>query len=449
MRTPVQNDPRPGCPKRLLFVSYPFPPVGGAGVQRTTKFVKYLPHYGWRASVLTVANPSVPAFDESLAADVPPETVVCRAKTWEPSYALKSKVAAGVGGPGRGVSVRRMVKGIAQRITKGVLQPDAQILWAPGAIREGLRLLRRVEHDAIVATGPPFSSFLIGAVLARKTGLPLVLDYRDEWDLSNAYWENRRLGPLSRRIQSHLQARVVRAAKVLVATTRHSARALAAIRAHAGGSAAVRFIYNGFDPEDFAGGPPPGVERPGRYRLSYIGTLWELTTVAGLVRAVQLLSQREPTLAADLQLVFAGRRTGPQQQLLEGLKGLPCEVIEHPYVDHARAVELLWSSDGLCALLSDLPNAGRVVPAKLFEYMACRKPILSVAPRGELWDLLEDYPARSRHTPDDAEGIADALAREIRRRREGGAADFRSWDGSRFDRKVQAGQLAAILESLR
>src|SRR5687767_2179357 len=84
--------------RRVLFVSYPFPPVGGAGVQRTTKFVKYLPHWGWMPSVLTVANPSVPVWDESLVRDVPREVIVRRARTLEPSYSAKASVSAGGGG---------------------------------------------------------------------------------------------------------------------------------------------------------------------------------------------------------------------------------------------------------------------------------------------------------------------------------------------------------------
>ena len=84
--------------RRVLVVAYVFPPAGGAGVQRVTKFVKYLPEFGWDCSVLTVANPSVPVFDETLAKDVPESTVVRVARTLEPGYALKNAVSAGSGG---------------------------------------------------------------------------------------------------------------------------------------------------------------------------------------------------------------------------------------------------------------------------------------------------------------------------------------------------------------
>jgi glycosyltransferase involved in cell wall biosynthesis len=311
-----------------------------------------------------------------------------------------------------------------------------------------MRLLGETQHDAIVVSGPPFSSFLVGAALSRRTGLPLVLDYRDEWDLSNAYWENKRLGPLSRCVQRQMQHRVVRQASALVATTRSSALALEAIRRRAGSSARVTWIYNGYDPEDFSGPLPSPAAPGGSFRLVYVGTLWEMTSVAPLVNAVSRLARHAPGQAGALELVFAGRRTAPQQQVIEGLRGLPCRVVEQPYVDHDKAVALLRSADALCALLSDLPGVGRVVPAKIFEYLAARKPVLTIAPRGDLWDLLEGCPRAARFLPADDEGVAGWLEAQIRGRAAGAVFDDGEWEGSRFNRKHQAGQLATLLEGL-
>jgi glycosyltransferase involved in cell wall biosynthesis len=433
--------------RRVLYVAYLFPPVGGAGVQRTAKFVKYLPQFGWLPTVLTVANPSVPLFDRSLVDDVPEGTEVRRARTWEPSYSLKSVVSAG-GTCSRGWSVGRLARSLFRRLTSSLLQPDPQVLWVPAAIREGRRILRETDHAAIVVTAPPFSSFLVGAALSRASGLPLVLDYRDEWTLSSAYWENRRLGPLSCGVQGFMQRRVVRAARALVATTRLSAKALEAVRDRAGSKACVSWIYNGFDPDDF----PPAKDAPRRtgeaYRLTYVGTLWNLTSVAPLVSAVRGLAERRPDLAAHLELVFAGRRTGEQQQLFDGLRSLPCRLTEHPYVDHGEAVELLRSAEGLCVLLSDLPGAERVVPAKIFEYMAARRPVLAVAPPGELWDLLRDHPGARLFHPRDVEGIAAYLQQQVERHRAGREADLRGWSAEQYSRPHQAAQLASLLESL-
>jgi glycosyltransferase involved in cell wall biosynthesis len=435
--------------QRVLFVAYLFPPVGGAGVQRTSKFVKYLPEFGWLPSVLTAANPSVPLYDRSLLDDVPPELLVRRARTWEPGYALKASVAATDDRPTPGFGLLRgLFKAVVRTGSNLVLQPDAQVLWLPRALREGRQLLEEVPHDAIIATGPPFSTFLVGAALSQHSGLPLVLDYRDEWGLCNTYSENRAQGPVTQWVQWRMQRRVVRQAQVLLATTRSSARALDAVRRRAAASAQVSWIYNGYDPDDFADFDPPCPLPDRPYRLAYVGTLWNLTSVRPLVDAVGRLTEQRPELVSCLELVFAGRRTGAQQQILDRLKGLPCRVVEHPYTDHRGAIEVLRRADGLCVLLSEVAGAERVVPAKVFEYMAARRPVLAIAPLGELADLLRDHPAARHFTPSDIAGIAQGLAAEIERHRAGRPAPLDGWDASMHDRRRQAQRLARLLSAL-
>jgi len=443
----------PSAAPRVLFVSYEFPPVGGAGVQRVTKFVKYLPRKGWSVSVLTVKNPSVPVSDSSLSADVPPETIVRKARTLEPGYRVKAAVSAGgVLGERRTRPMRSMVKKCVREVANAILQPDPQILWAPNAIREGLKLLREIPHSAIVASAPPFSSLLIGAALSRRTGVPLVLDYRDEWGISNVYRENRRTSRLSQIIQNSLQRKAVKAASVLIATTPSSGRSLEFLRDKFCATARVEYIYNGFDPDDFANSSSDELlstlSTDGFYRLAYIGTLWNLTDAAPLVTAVELLSKTRPEIARRLELVFAGRRTGPQEMLLSRLEGLPCKLVRLPYVNHGEAMRLLRSASGLCVLLANTPDAGRVVPAKIFEYMAALRPIVAIAPRGELWDIVAKIPGGTCLLPTDPTAIADALAKEIERKERGDAVDLPALDSSEFSREIQTQVLSDILGSI-
>jgi glycosyltransferase involved in cell wall biosynthesis len=435
--------------RRVLYIAYAYPPTGGAGVQRTSKFVKYLPQFGWLPSVLTVSNPSVPLLDASLGRDIPDTTVIRRARTWEPSYALKATIStAKQPSGGRMPSAWGFFKRWTRSLTTALLQPDPQVLWLPAAIRAGKSLLREQPHHAIVVSGPPFSSFLIGAALSRWSGLPLVVDYRDEWGISNAYLENKQLGPLSRRIQAVMQHWVVRRARGIVATTQASALALDHIRIRAGSKAKVACIYNGFDPEDFACSAMAARDNRDVYRLAYVGTLWNLTSAAPLVEGIQQLCRSHPDLSSRLEVVFVGRRLPAQQEILDRLHGLPCRLVEHPYLDHQAALDMVRTADCLCVLLSDLPGAERVVPAKIFEYLATRRPILAIAPRGEVWDILNGYPGAHLHAPADIAGIARCLAAEIKRRQSGECESFAGWDDSSFDRRQQAGQLAGLLDSL-
>jgi glycosyltransferase involved in cell wall biosynthesis len=362
---------------------------------------------------------------------------------------VKAVVSAGANGNGHHAGgIRNRLKHTARVAASVCLQPDAQVLWIPGAVREGRRLLRELRHDVIVASGPPYSAFLVGSALSRKTGIPLVLDYRDEWGLANAYSENKRADRFSRWVQRRLERRVVRTAAALVATTEASARALDGVRSQARSGARVTHIYNGFDPDDIPRNGDAARKREERYRLVYVGTLWRLTSVAPLVAAVERFAQRDADSAARLELVFAGRSVGMQHDLIERLAGLPCRVVRHPYLPHRDAIDLMRSADGLCVLLSDEPGAERVMPAKVFEYMAANRPILAIAPPGEIWRLVEQHPLGNCFQPSEVEGIADWLARQVQGDEAAGGLRRQTTIACPYDRRAQAGQLAALLSSL-
>ncbi len=233
--------------RRVLLIAYNFPPVGGAGVQRPAKWAKYLRRFGWDVTVLTTENPSVPVRDDSLLADLPEDVRIVRARTWEPDYRVKqSLVGADTERPGLLRRLKSAAKGLARRCVKLALQPDPQVLWNPNARRAGVAVLREQPHDAILVTAPAYSSFLVGAALKRQFGLPLILDYRDEWDLSGRYLENAQRDWFSRAVQNRMQRRLLRQADAVVATTKASttnlADKLAALRHHV----PAVCIYNGF-----------------------------------------------------------------------------------------------------------------------------------------------------------------------------------------------------------
>jgi hypothetical protein len=298
-----------------------------------------------------------------------------------------------------------------------------------------------------MATAPPFSTFLAGVALARHAKLPLVLDYRDEWSLNSRYEENKQHGTVVTALQDRIQRATVRAARAVIATTRGSAAALEKVCREAGSAARVVHIYNGFDPADFLEPTDPEPERAA-YRLVYAGTLWKLTTCQPLVQAALDLSSRSPELAARLELVFAGRRVSSEDTLLARLQGKGPRLILHPYIDHSQALMILRTASCNCLLQADLPGGERVVSAKIFEYLAARRSILAVAPRGEAWDLLADYPQAHCFEPGDVQGIVEWLAGELGRHGGVAASPTAPGDISLFSRPHQAGELAKLLDTL-
>jgi glycosyltransferase involved in cell wall biosynthesis len=461
--------------RRVLFVSYHFPPVGGAGVQRPVKFVKYLREFGWEPTVLRASNPSVPVFDESLCRDLPEGLRQIAARTLEPAYDKKQALAKAGGGSTSASWKRRLTAPLRAMVTaplrlaaRAAIQPDPQILWWPAAWRAARKVLREEPHDAVFATAPPYSNLLLGGLLAREFNLPLVLDYRDEWDLSGEYLENSRKDPWTRFVQERMQRWILRRADAIVATTRAStARVLARARS-AGGRCEAACIYNGYDEADFpaesAGRPdianastvPPPA--PGTLRLVYTGTLWNLTSIDPVVRGLERLMQIRPDASRRIELVCVGRKTPEQQAHLDRLNGGPVALVVRDYCPHAEAVEWMRSADALLLLLTDGPGADRVAPAKLFEYLAVGKPILSVLPDGETASLVSEFWPEGWFVPSRVDAIADWLARAVDARTVG-----RETPGSgmlaplgpvervgaeRFSRRGLAGQLGTLLDEL-
>lgn len=443
-----------GMRKRLLLVSYHFPPVGGAGVQRPVKFVKYLRQFGWDVSVLMAANPSVPVFDNSLLVDIPEETNLVKARTWEPDYSLKKNVA-NKNQNHHSSSLLSPVKSACRKIARSgaglLLQPDSQILWYPNALKAGKKLLKEIHHDAILATAPPYSNLVLASKLKRISGLPLILDFRDEWDLSSKYLENHQQDRISHLIQTCLQKSVMKHADAIVATTKASTQRLLE-RAHQFGTDAIgKCIYNGFDLDDFDHLDEP-FQKPDshtaqkRFRIVYTGTLWNLTTVEPLIHAIEAVHQSQPEILKNLELQFIGRKTPEQQALLERIKQTACTLITEEYCAHHEALKKMANADALCLLLSDVEGADRVAPAKLFEYLAVKREILSITPSGETADILGSFWPASNFRADNVAGMAGWLTERLTETHDACISQPEQID--QFKREYQAGQLADLLNQL-
>jgi glycosyltransferase involved in cell wall biosynthesis len=460
--------------RKVLFVSYAFPPTGGAGVQRAVKFVKYLPSYGWKPIVLTAANPSVPVMENDFQGDLDPQLRVLRARTWEPSYSVKASLA---GGQGRSAS---RLRSAVRRYASKILQPDPQILWNRSAFQLAKRALAGESLDAIVVSGPPFSSFLLGCKLKKHFGVPLVLDFRDEWMLVGRYMENHQMqGSLVRRQLASMH-RVLAAADAAIATTQASAAEIMAHCMTIAGQAGmpscspprVCCIYNGFDPDDMREiGLPASWNRSSftssedalsserRLQIVYTGTLWNLTDIGPVVSSLEQLHVRSSQLASRIELVTVGRCTAGQTSLLDRLSSTSVRVTPLAYLPHADALRLAAKADLLLLLLAAEVGAERVVPAKLFEYLALRRPVLAVVPTGETADLLRPFSQATLFHPTQISEMTEWLHQQVtgltaKGSEQGGlldrhqASEIQETLLSRFARPQLAYQLAELLDSI-
>ena len=420
---------------RALLVSYVFPPVGGAGVQRVLKLVKYLPRYGVRPSVLTARAPSVPILDASLERDVPPGTEVLRVRTLEPSYGAK-KIAWQSAASTSPSIVSRVKRGLVG-VGRSVLLPDPQVLWLPAAHHAlARRLCSARPEDVVFISGPPFSQFLLSPLARLRSRTAVVLDYRDEWSTTSSAFEmsgSARAGAL-------LEHAALRCAHAVTTATEEFRAALLA-RFRFLDPARVVAIPNGYDPEDF----PAGLSSPpsDRFVLTYAGTVFRLTSARGLIEAVRLLHERDPELARLLEIRFVGRIVETEESYFEGSEALGIRRLG--YFGHAQALEQLAESHAVLCILDDVSGVERIYPAKIFEIMQLGRPCLALTPEGALAALVRRHHVGEVVAPRDPEAIASALSRMLRRFRDGtGALSSTAIDIERFDRRVQAGKFADV-----
>jgi glycosyltransferase involved in cell wall biosynthesis len=421
---------------RALLVSYSFPPVGGAGVQRVVKLAKYLPFHDVRPAVLTVSNPSVPLSDESLLRDVSATVEVTRVRTLEPPYRAKRAAwRASAEGAKRGAQV-------IARAARHVLFPDPQVLWQPAAHGALLARIARRRDDVMLVSGPPFSQFLL-APLARFGGLGVVLDYRDEWSTLRTTYEMAR-SPVARALGGPLEKVLLQRAHAVVVATDDFRRHLRA-RFPSLDPGRIAVIPNGYDPDDYpAVLPVPPFDR---FVATYAGTVFALTSARGLLAALKRLSVRSPNLARKLCVRFIGRVVDTEADAFEGSEAFGVERMG--YVPHDRVLHELAASHVALCLLDDVPGAERVYPAKIFELMHLGRPILTLAPpTSALARLVERHALGIVIHPRDEEAIASEFERRLSQF-EHGHYRLDAWRNAtgvrRYHRRALAGEFAQIL----
>jgi glycosyltransferase involved in cell wall biosynthesis len=422
---------------RALLVSYVFPPVGGAGVQRVTKWVRHLPEAGITPVVLTASNPSVPVRDPSLLSDIDPSIRIERASTLEPSYATKRRLGSAPTGRRRG--------GALGGAMRHALFPDPQVLWLPGAIARLAQLRReRPRIDVAVITAPPFSSFMLLPWIERLLEVPVVLDYRDEWATTLRAGHDHAASALSCRVSALVErALALRAAAITTATEEFRDELLA--RLLGVDPRRVIFLPNGFDPDDL----PPRGRQPDtrRFVMTYAGTVFRLTSLRGLLGALALAKAQRPELFSDFELRVYGRVAPAEADAFAGTEPLGVKLMG--YVGHREALDALSRSHVNVCALDDVEGAERVYPAKIFELMALERRCLVLAPPGALERLVKKHDAGDVTAPRDVEGIARLLVTYLEAFRRGSFAwATRPRNIHRFSRRALADELGIVLRTV-
>ncbi|MFT5143070.1 MAG: glycosyltransferase involved in cell wall biosynthesis [Rhodothermales bacterium] len=427
--------------QRVLVVAYYFPPMGLSGVQRTAKFVKYLPDHGWDPVVLTVEPGGYFAFDQQLLQELEERGIpVHRTRSWDPTRLFGSKKSVALPDEQK----RQALSSLSQWL----FVPDNKIGWLPFALRAGSRLIRAGQFDAILSTAPPYSGHLIAARLARKHRLPLVLDYRDDW-VGNPrhHYPTAFHKWLHRRMESYAS---------------HSAEAIVCINSaisesqRSRGAAPHVVIPQGFDPEDYeaTGSPRPadgvksvtnGKTSPRSLELLYAGVFYDKQTPVPFLEGLARLLAEQPRLRPHFRATFVGLfpQVGRDTIIRLGLRDV---VHVLPYATHREAMKMVSQADVAWLTVGAGPGQNQISTGKLYAYAGAGKPILGLVPQGAAARDLKAYGASWLAHPDRPEEIDRALQTIVDLWREdllpSPSAEFLS----QHDRVYLSKKLAAVLD---
>jgi glycosyltransferase involved in cell wall biosynthesis len=360
--------------RNVLVIAYYFPPLGLSGVQRTLKFVKYLPQFGWQPTVLTVTPTGYYAQDYTLLDELHPHHVnVVRAGSLDPNRLFRKK------------GVVKMPSERWRRILSFISDiffiPDNKIGWKRRAVKEVKKLFQKENFDVIFATAPPFTDFLIGLELHLKFGKPLVIDYRDPW---HEYPYKSYPTPFHKLWNYKLEKKVLRNSARILATNRRT-KELLVKRYKFLDYSDVTIFPQGFDPADFADDSKLRIEKGNRMRLTHAGVFYGERTPRYILEALKKIFSEQPEMRQHIEMYFIGILQDEYIEMIQKL-GLEGNVTVTGYVDHKHCIEYLKSSDVLWLMLDNDVQS----PGKLYEYLGLRKPILACISNGFIRQTLQE-----------------------------------------------------------
>ena len=370
--------------RRVLMIAYAFPPTGGPGVQRSAKFAKFLPRFGWLPTVWTVEEAEGLPRDASLCEELPPEVTVCPQAPGGGVLAMRRTLRGFVNaraGEGMTGIASRFAKAVDWRLESWIAStalPDDCIGWARKSLGPLLHRLEVEPIDVIYSTFSPASNHWLGLELKRRTGLPWVADFRDLWTDDCRYREP---SPSRQAAHRRLEQEILEAADVVIGVTPRQSKILSG---HVPQSREKFLtITNGFDPEDFTAYEPPHARRHAGRReefvLSYVGRFDLSQTSDEWFAALRsfVVGLGEKGSKFIFRVVGHVNRTAQTRLLATGAR---CEFVD--YVPHREAIEAMRDADALLLSAPIGSNGDSVIRAKVFEYLASRRPILAVGAKG-------------------------------------------------------------------
>ena len=350
-------------------------------MQRPAKLAKYIRDFGWEPIILAPESGAYISFDESLLREL--EKMNIRVERVQPKIPFHKS-----GKTKKKISLSPFKEKLVKWLTSWFFLPDNKKGWINPAVKRAIELHANEHFEAILATAPPYSNCLVASKVKAITGLPVLLDFRDDWLKSHWIWY-----PTSwhyQKMKKIERTALMTADAISVVNPMYKKSFLK--RLPKGKQIDVVVIPNGFDPEDYKQATPSGSNK--RFTMLHSGRFYNVIQPDTLLRSVKKAIDKESELRNLFSLQFQGGLGRRHWALINELE-LEEFVTDFGYVEHRQAVQNITNADLLYLTLGERPFMNAVTPGKLFEYMGSTKPILAHVPEGVTADCLRKYEAAS------------------------------------------------------
>jgi galactitol-specific phosphotransferase system IIB component len=359
--------------KKLLIITYYWPPAGGPGVQRWLKFVKYLPEFDVQPIVYVPENPTYPIVDAHLETEVSDKAIILKNPIFEPyqlaSFLSKNKTKKISSGIIPNQKKQSFLDKFLLWIRGNLFIPDARFFWVKPSVQYLEKYIRENEIDTIVTSGPPHSLHLIGLELKQKMNLKWLADFRDPWT-TIGYHKSLRLSDYAAKKHKKLESQVLNSADTIIVTSKTTKAEFQALT-----NKPIAVITNGFDVEK--------VEKQmldTKFSLAHIGSFLSERNPSILWESLVELCAEVPEFKSHLEIKLMG---AVSQEVLETISqfGLTSYLNNLGYVSHSEAVEHQRKSQVLLLIEINSEDTKSIIPGKLFEYMVSERPIVAIGPK--------------------------------------------------------------------
>ncbi len=357
--------------KKVIIITYYWPPSGGSGVQRFLYFTKYLREFGWEPIIFTVENGAYSIYDEKLVSEIPKDIEVIKRKAWEPNQLFKAftgrKKTASIDSSIFKDKKKSILNNLAIWIRGNFFIPDARMFWIKPSVKTLNKYLESNTVDAIISTSPPQSTHLIAKNVSSKNNIPWLADFRDPWT-DIGYFNDLKLGKRAKKKHLKLEKAVMTTANSLVTVSKVWQKDFEKIR-----EKAVDYIPNGYEPQQTESNVVPNENL---FTWSYVGVLTDDREPTILWEEIEKLYQSNSEFASKFNLRFVGNISPNIQKNIKKYE-FGKQVTFKGNIPKNELHDVFASSNVL--LLIGIPNVRGVLPGKVFEYLNSKKIIFNIS----------------------------------------------------------------------